>query len=160
MNLRSRFEATMPASPLESRLDAIVKPLAFAAADDFSHLQRVRDLEPSVAKACHRLLESPAPALLREVVSKVAEVFAGEPAADETIRIAAIRRALGWLEPFRTGDWQAQALAAPLSVLPGVGPRPLGSAHDSNADSRQTSIYYPSSGKPLRWAFSRSPIER
>ncbi len=113
----------MPASPLESRLDAIVKPLAFAAADDFSHLQRVRDLEPSVAKACRRLLESPAPALLREVVSKVAEVFAGEPAADETIRIAGIRRALGWLEPFRTGDWQAQALAAPLSVLPGVGPR-------------------------------------
>ncbi len=46
---------------IQSRLEAVSKPLEFASRDDFAHLGRVRDLEASVAKACRRLLEGALP---------------------------------------------------------------------------------------------------
>ena len=47
----------MHLSPLEVALDAILKPLLFAARDEFSQLGRVLGLEDSVAGACRRALD-------------------------------------------------------------------------------------------------------
>ena len=124
----------MPTGPVQSRLDAVLKPLQFAAGDDFARLPRVHDLDGAVARACRRALEVPAPAPLREALSKIAVAF--ETAAQEAAaappgggaaipdpRVARVRRALTLLEPYRRPDWAAAALAGPLTVFPGVGPR-------------------------------------
>ena len=55
--------------PMQTHLEAVSKPLEFASRDDFAHLSRVRDLEPSVAKACRRLLEGALPASLRAALA-------------------------------------------------------------------------------------------
>jgi ATP-dependent DNA helicase RecG len=117
----------MSTSPLQSRLDAVIKPLAFAAADDFAHLDRVRDLDGSVAGACRRLLESPVPGPLREVATALAEKFEAAVAASGDDDPDALRtrvgHALSVLAPWREPDWPNRELASPLSVFPGVGPR-------------------------------------
>ena len=61
------------ASPLQVSLRAVLKPLTFAARDEFSHLDRVQDLEAFVARACRGVLDMGIPAGLRDVLVKVEE---------------------------------------------------------------------------------------
>jgi ATP-dependent DNA helicase RecG len=131
---------------LQTRLEVVVRPLRFAAGDGFAHLDRVRDLEASVARACRSVLSGAVPAPVRAQLEKIAESFeaqaqaqaqaeigaeteaaeragSGTAAAAREARVDRIRRALAQLEPLLAGDWPARALSSPLSVLPGVGPR-------------------------------------
>ena len=60
-----------PGSPAEVAIEAVARPLEFAARDDFAHADRVRDLEAGVASAAARALELAIPRdaarILREV---------------------------------------------------------------------------------------------
>ncbi len=128
--------AKQQSAPLEAALDALSAPLSFAARDDFSHIDRVRGLEESVARACRQLLEAPLPPDLRDVLAPIEVDFrkpAGPSQADADAasdaedgpdaRIARVRRALELLEPFQQPGWVEAALARPPSVFPGVGAR-------------------------------------
>ncbi len=104
------------------RLEAIRRPLAFAAADDFRHLDRVQGLEQTVAAACRRALEDPLPEPLAAVLRQLAERFEGELGAGED-RVSRLREACELLAPFEGDAWRRELLASPLTVFPGVGPR-------------------------------------
>jgi ATP-dependent DNA helicase RecG len=111
----------MGASPFASALAAVLKPLAFAARDDFGHLDRVRGLEATVAAAAARGRELAVPPDARTVFAEVAEAFAEPLEADR--RRAAIDRARALLEPLADPGWPEAALARPTTRLAGVGPR-------------------------------------
>jgi len=106
-------------SALQEALAAACRPLAFAARDDFAGLERVKDLEPGVARSLRALLERGLPPDLRQELehwsARFEEDLEGE---DRRRRIAA---ALAWLEPRLAPEWPDELLARPLTVLPGIG---------------------------------------
>jgi ATP-dependent DNA helicase RecG len=108
-------------SAAETALLAVVRPLAFAARDDFAHLDRLRDLPRSVEEAAARAAARAVPRELRKALDRVRDAFAGE--LDPDAQRKAVERALKWLEPFAEAGYAERTLAQPPSVLPGVGPR-------------------------------------
>jgi ATP-dependent DNA helicase RecG len=119
-----------PCAPVEVGLAALSAPLAFAARDDFAHIDRVRGLEASVSHACRRLLDTSLPADLAAVLVEIetdfqdpAEAPQAERADEVDPRIARVRGALKRLGPFLEPGWAEAALAHPPSVFPGVGAR-------------------------------------
>ena len=64
---------TVGASPFQQAIEAVWKPLAFAARDDFQRLERVRDLESTVAAAAARALELAIPRDAKQVLGRIAE---------------------------------------------------------------------------------------
>ncbi len=111
----------MGATPSSEAIDAIRRPLCFAAEDDFARVDRVRNLEESVAGAARRAASLAIPPDARLILEKVARRFA--TSLEGEARIAAIREAQGLLEPLRDPLWAEQALARPVGRLPGVGPK-------------------------------------
>ena len=65
----------MGASPFQSAIEAALKPLEFAARDDFAHLGRVQDLEAAVAGAATRALTLAIPRDVRRVLEKMAKAL-------------------------------------------------------------------------------------
>ncbi len=111
----------MGVSPGEAAIAAVVRPLAFAASDDFAQADRVRDLEASVAAAARGALECALPREVSVVLRDVRDAFA-QPLAPDARRVE-IRRALSRLARFAEPDYAERALAASPSVLPGLGPK-------------------------------------
>jgi ATP-dependent DNA helicase RecG len=109
------------ASPFQAALDAVLRPLEFAARDGFAHLERVQDLERSVARAAARARALAIPADAREALRQVEEAFPGPLEAAERRR--RVERALGRLRPLAEPGFAERALARPATALPGVGPR-------------------------------------
>jgi ATP-dependent DNA helicase RecG len=110
------------ASALEVAVDGLVRPLRFAAQDDFAAVDRVRGLEASIVAGCDRLRERAMPADLRAVVDAIAAAFQ-EP-LERAEREQAVRRSLTALASV-VGEpgWAARMLARPLTALAGVGPK-------------------------------------
>jgi ATP-dependent DNA helicase RecG len=102
-------------------VEAVARPLEFAARDDFEHLDRVRDLESTVAGAARRALELAIPRDLAQVLREARDAFA-KPLA-EAARRPTIERVLQRLAPFRDPGWAEGVLASSPAVLPGLGPR-------------------------------------
>lgn len=102
-------------------LEALARPLDFAAQDDFARLERVRDLPRAVVGALDRLGALAIPRDLAGEVTGLRELFSGEWAEGQGR--AAVERALRCLAPFRSPDWPERALAASPQVLPGIGSR-------------------------------------
>ena len=111
----------MALSPGQAAIEAVLRPLEFAARDEFAQLPRVRDLEASVESAARRALDCALPRDLATVLRAVQETFA-KPLEGEARRIA-IEGALRSLRPFSGTDYAERALAASPAVLPGVGAR-------------------------------------
>jgi len=109
------------ATPFAEAIEAVRRPLCFAAEDDFARVDRIRNLETSVAGAASRAAALAIPPDARAVFDEVARRFASPLEAEE--RIAAVREALDLLRPFSDPSWADRALARPLLQLPGVGPR-------------------------------------
>jgi len=107
------------ASPFQAAIEAVTRPLEFAARDDFAHLDRVRDLEASVFAAAERALALAIPTDARELLARVAKRFAADRVA--AAGPAEIRRALASLRPLAEPGWSEAALERPTSALPGVG---------------------------------------
>jgi len=108
-------------TPFAEALEALCKPLVFAAADDFARLERVRALERTVHQAALRLLALRVPSDVKQAVATVAERFAD--GLEGEARRQAVADVLRVLEPLREPDLPERLLARPLSCLPGVGPR-------------------------------------
>jgi ATP-dependent DNA helicase RecG len=109
------------ATPSAEAIDAVQRPLRFAAEDDFARADRVRNLEESVAGAARRAAALAIPPDAREILERVARRFAS-PVEGEA-RVAAVREALELLAPLAEPRWAEQALARPAARLPGVGPK-------------------------------------
>ena len=110
----------MENSPFQLALDAVRRPLAFAARNDFAHLDRVRDLEKSVFGALTAARKLAVPDDARKALAELNEGWGAPIDAIEKPR--EIQRALRRLSHF-AGKWSEDALQRPCTVLPGVGPK-------------------------------------
>ncbi len=111
----------MEGSPAEAAIEAVVRPLVFAASDEFAHAERLHNLEDAVEQAAARAASGAVPPELRKVLREVREAFRRELDAPE--RRVAVEQALAKLRPFAQPDYVSRALSQPTSVLPGLGPR-------------------------------------
>ncbi|HVH16750.1 MAG TPA: ATP-dependent DNA helicase RecG [Myxococcota bacterium] len=102
-------------------LEAVLRPLEFAARDDFAHAERVQNLERSVHAAAEVALAAALPREVRTVLASVRDAF--EKPLDAAGRRRAVERALRRLAPFATPAYAEAALAASPASLPGVGPK-------------------------------------
>ena len=109
----------MAASPGLEALEAVLRPLEFAARDDYAHADRVQNLERSVHAAAEAALGLALPRELKKVLVGVRDAFA-KP-LDVAKRRAAIERARARLLPFARQDYAERALAGSPAALPGVG---------------------------------------
>ena len=108
---------------LPARLEAAIRPLSFAAEDDFARLDRVKGLEATLGRGGRALLEGPLPQALKEALLVVCEICEAPVPEDPDERLAGLRRVRTHLAPFTSPDWPRQLLEAPLTVLHGVGKR-------------------------------------
>ena len=108
-------------SSLPDAIASLLRPLEFAARDDFATIERVSGLEASVAAACDAVLAHRLPADFRRSIEGLRGAF--ETPLEVSVRIERVGAALDWLAPFREPGWPASFLARPLTVLPGVGPK-------------------------------------
>ena len=106
---------------LQTSVEALCRPLEFAARDDFAHIDRIRNLEAAVRAACQAILEYGLPNDLRKLFSSLEEEFSKELEVEEGVTRA--RSALRELARFQRPGWADEWLARPLSALPGVGPK-------------------------------------
>ena len=104
-------------SPFSAAVEALHRPLALAAEDPAA----VPDLESAVREAASRLRALAVPADLRKALAALERGFRSplEPEA----RAAAVERALATIAPWREPGFVDDALARPVSSLPGVGPK-------------------------------------
>jgi len=109
------------ATPFAEAIEAVRRPLVFAAEQDFARVDRLRNLESSVAGAARRAADLAIPSDARAIFEKIARRFASPLEGDA--RIAAVREALELLHPLLDPAWAEQALARSVDRLPGVGPR-------------------------------------
>ncbi len=109
----------MPASPFAAALEALQKPLGFAARDDFARLSRVRDLEASVRAAAERAAALSIPTDARRALDAIARRF-GAPLEVETLR-EAVTRSLADLAALSDVGFAERVLERPLTTLSGVG---------------------------------------
>ncbi len=111
----------MGASPFDSALTAVLRPLEFAARDAFAHVDRVQGLASAVAAAAERARDLAIPKDAREALAKTALVFAGPLEGGALAK--AIEHALARLLPFAEPAWSEAALARSPAVVPGIGPK-------------------------------------
>jgi ATP-dependent DNA helicase RecG len=111
----------MPGSPFQAALDAVLRPLEFAARDDFAQLGRVHSLEATLAAAARHARGLAIPRDAQDLLRRVEESFAEELPPDERRR--RVEAALRRLRPLADADWAPAALARSPTALAGVGPR-------------------------------------
>jgi ATP-dependent DNA helicase RecG len=121
-------------------LAAVLRPLEFAARDDFAHLERVRDLERSVRIAAETAQRAALPRELRKVLGEIAAAFAHP--LDAQSRRSATQRALRRLAPFASPEYAERALAASPACLPGVGPKRAETLIRRGLDSVQALLFH------------------
>ncbi|MCZ6783669.1 MAG: ATP-dependent DNA helicase RecG [Proteobacteria bacterium] len=110
----------MPASLFQAALEAVARPLDFAA-DENPGSGHLRDFEDTVRGAAERAGGLAIPRDVRAALRRVAETFARPREGAD--RAAAVRRALAALARFRDPAFPDEALARSVVVLPGIGPR-------------------------------------
>jgi len=108
-------------SPFETALAGVLRPLEFAARDEFAHLERVQGLAATVVAAAERARELAIPKDARDALVKTGQAFA-EPLEGPALR-KAVERALARLAPFGEPAWREAALAGSPAAVPGVGAR-------------------------------------
>ena len=111
----------MADNPGQAAIEAVRRPLVFAARDDFAHLEKVLDLEKSVAAAAGIAEHTAIPAEARKALRAVRDAFAAP--LEAAARRKAVERALALLAPFAAPEYPERALAQPTARLPGLGPK-------------------------------------
>jgi ATP-dependent DNA helicase RecG len=108
-------------SPGEAAIEAVARPLHFAARDDFAHVDRVRDLEASVVAAARAALDRSLPRETKTVLRGVRDAFA-KPLEGNALR-GAIETALASLAPLEAPGYADSALSDGPQRFGGVGPK-------------------------------------
>ena len=111
----------MTGSPFAQALEAALRPLRFAARDDFAGLDKVKGLEASVLRAVAAAAELAVPRDVKRTLARVAEDF--QQPLEGDARRNAVTEALARLEPMATGAFAESLFDRPLTVMPGVGPK-------------------------------------
>ena len=111
----------MAASPGEAAIEAVARPLEFAARDDFAHVDRVRDLEASVVAAARSALDAALPREAKTLLRSVRDAFA-KPLEGDALR-RAVETALVELAPLREPGWAESSLSESPQRFAGVGPK-------------------------------------
>ena len=88
----------MSATPFAEAIEAVRRPLRFAAEGESAESQRLRNLEDSVARASLRVAALAIPPDARVIFEKIARRFASP--LEGKARIAAVREALELIHPF------------------------------------------------------------
>ncbi|MBW2268257.1 MAG: ATP-dependent DNA helicase RecG [Deltaproteobacteria bacterium] len=140
----------MPESPFQRALEAVLRPLEFAAADDFARLARVRDLPASVSGAARSASALALPADVVKVLTRVAEEFEAE--LDAQALRKAVETALGTLCPLAEPAWAEAALARGPEHLKGVGPKTAQALLRRGLASISDLLFH----LPVRWDDRRS----
>jgi ATP-dependent DNA helicase RecG len=107
-------------SPFQSAVAAVLRPLEFAAQDDFARLGRIRDLEISIAGAAQRVCALAIPPDAKNVFARVARSFSSKSEEDLADRV---RDALERVQPLAESAWSEAQLAQSPAILPGLGPK-------------------------------------
>jgi ATP-dependent DNA helicase RecG len=111
----------MAGTPFQAAIEALLRPLEFAARDEFAHLPRVRNLGESVSEAAGRAAALAVPADARELLERLRARFEQPLGPDDAAR--EIGAALEVLRPLGRAEWAEAALARSPEVLRGVGAR-------------------------------------
>jgi ATP-dependent DNA helicase RecG len=107
-------------SSFQSAIVAVLRPLEFAARDDFSKLDRVRDLERTVSVAAQRASALSIPADAKDALARIAASFSETGEVDLAARVG---EAIEVLREFSQPEWSEQQLANSTAILPGLGPK-------------------------------------
>jgi len=107
-------------SPFQSAIAAILRPLEFAARDEFAKLDRLRDLEQTVSAAAERAAGLAIPCEAAGELKRIAKMFS---AVVEDDLAARVREAIEALRPLAELAWSERQLANSTATLPGVGPK-------------------------------------
>jgi ATP-dependent DNA helicase RecG len=107
-------------SSFQSAIVAALRPLEFAARDDFAKLDRVRDLERTVLVATQNAAELAVPADAKDALKQIAASFA---AAEEGDLIVRVGKAIEALRGLAKPEWSERQLASSTAILPGLGPK-------------------------------------
>ena len=110
----------MGESPFQSAIEAVLRPLEFAAQDGFSRLERVRDLERTVSAAAKRAAALAIPREAAQELGRIAKLFSEDAEGDLAERV---RGAIEALRPLAERAWSERQLANSTATLPGVGPK-------------------------------------
>ncbi|MBW2542318.1 MAG: hypothetical protein JRF15_09525, partial [Deltaproteobacteria bacterium] len=110
----------MGESSFQSAIAAVLRPLEFAARDDFGQLERVRDLERTVSAAAQRAASLAVPADARDALKRIAAAFSR---TEEVDRVARVGEAIGVLRELGKPEWSERQLASSTAMLPGLGPK-------------------------------------
>ena len=108
-------------TPFAAALEAVTRPLDFASGAEFARIDRVRDLEQTVASAARRGAALAIPGDAAKRLAGVAALF--ETALEGPARVDAVERALALLAPLREPGWCDLAIASSTAELAGVGAR-------------------------------------
>ena len=111
----------MSATPFHEAVEAIAKPLEFAARDGFARLDRLPELEKNVADAAARAQTLFVPPDVAKRFARIEAAFAKPLSAAD--KRAAVERALAELAPLRDPGFADAAIARGFGEIPGVGPR-------------------------------------
>ncbi len=111
----------MPPTPFSEALEAIAKPLEFAARDGFARLGRLPELEKNVGDAARRGCSLFVPPDVKRRLALIEAAFAKPLGVAE--KRAAVERALAELVPLRDPGFADAAIARGLGEIAGVGPR-------------------------------------
>ena len=115
------YDRAVATAPGQVAIEAVARPLEFAARDDFAHVDRVKDLEKSVSESARVAAEAAIPKPAKDALRAVRDAFA-KPLSAAELR-PAIEKALACLAPFLAPDYPEQALADGPERLPGLGPK-------------------------------------
>ena len=107
-------------SPFQLAVAAVLRPLEFAAQDDFARLGRIRDLESSIAGAAERVCALAVPPDAKNVFARIAKSFSSRSEEDLVERV---RDALERARPLAESAWSEAQLARSPAILPGLGPK-------------------------------------
>jgi ATP-dependent DNA helicase RecG len=107
-------------SSFQSAIIAVLRPLEFAARDDFSKLDRVRDLERTVSAAAERAAALAIPREAEHQLTRIAKSFSVVAEDDLAARV---REAIEALRPLAEPSWSERQLQSSTSALNGVGPK-------------------------------------
>ena len=111
----------MAASPGEAAIEAVLRPLRFAAHDDFAHSDRIRNLETGVTAAARAALAASLPRELKNALREVRDAFA-KPLEEGALR-PAVEAAIARLAPFSEPGYAETALSESPQRFAGVGPK-------------------------------------
>jgi len=107
-------------SSFQAAIAAVLRPLEFAAQDDFAKLDRVRDFERTVSAAAERAAALAIPREVAQELKRIEKSFSTEAKSDLAARV---REAIESLRPLAEPVWSERQLENSTATLPGVGPK-------------------------------------